>query len=491
MSPGRPTVVVVGLGPAGPGYLTEAARSAIRDTPRRFLRTAVHPSATEVQGAESFDHLYEESESFDAVYAGMVQRLVDEASSEGRVLLAVPGSPTVAESAVTLLRRDGRVDVELVAGTSFLDLAWQRLAVDPVEEGVKLVDASSFAVDAAGERGPFLVAQCWSPSVLSSVKLAVEGAGEARVTVLRHLGLPDEEVQDVAWEDIDREVEADHLTSLYIPTLAAPVGPGVVRLAELVRTLREHCPWDRRQTHESLERHLVEETYEVIEAIERLDGSPASYGDLEEELGDLLFQVLFHAQLAQEAGQFGLADVVTSVHDKLVRRHPHVFGDVDAETADQVMSNWERIKADEKSRTSLMDGIPRGLPALLEAAKVDRKLRGVGLDPLAVVAPLPGDRRAGSGEGAGPASGGRADGTGRVALERALGPSPGREEIGAALAELSAIAARHGIDAEAALRAATARTVARLRELEARLEAEGEDIATSPEARRRALWQSG
>src|SRR5205823_5617831 len=147
----------------------------------------------------------------------------------------------------------------------------------------------------------------------------------------------------------DRAVEPDHLSALWIPELAAPVGQELVRFAELVRTLRIRCPWDREQTHETLTRHLLEETYEVLEAIE---GLPGSYPHLEEELGDLLFQVVFHATLAAEEGEFTLADVARGIHDKLVRRHPHVFGDVDADSADAVVANWEEIKRVEKGRAS-------------------------------------------------------------------------------------------------------------------------------------------
>src|SRR5207248_762564 len=164
-------------------------------------------------------------------------------------------------------------------------------------------------------------------------------------TVLHHLGLPEESVREVPWEELDRGAAPDHLTSLWIPVVAAPVAAELVRFAELVRTLRARCPWDREQTHETLTRHLLEETYEVLEAIE---GLPGSYPHLEEELGDLLFQVVFHATLAAEEGEFTLADVARGIHDKLVRRHPHVFGDAAADTADDVVALWEEIKRAEK-----------------------------------------------------------------------------------------------------------------------------------------------
>jgi MazG family protein len=166
---------------------------------------------------------------------------------------------------------------------------------------------------------------------------------------------------------------------LFIGSVAAPVASEVARFDELVHVLRERCPWDREQTHQSLTRHLLEETYEVLEALERLDPETgAGYHDLEEELGDLLFQICFHATLARENGAFTLADVARTVHDKLVVRHPHVFGDAHADSAEAVMSTWEQRKKDEKGRESVFEGIPSSLPSLLYAHKVVRKAESIG-----------------------------------------------------------------------------------------------------------------
>ena len=162
----------------------------------------------------------------------------------------------------------------------------------------------------------------------------------------------------------------------------------MARFDELVHVLRQRCPWDREQTHQSLTRHLLEETYEVLEALERLDPETGEgYHDLEEELGDLLFQICFHATLAGENGAFTLADVARTVHDKLVVRHPHVFGDAEADSAEAVMSTWEQRKKDEKGRESVFEGIPASLPSLLYAHKVVRKAESIGApvpDPAAV-----------------------------------------------------------------------------------------------------------
>jgi tetrapyrrole methylase family protein/MazG family protein len=440
-------VVVVGLGPAGPELMTAAARSALERARHRYVRTARHPAAAAVRDFRSFDDLYESTPSFEKVYAAIVDALVEAATASGEVLYAVPGSPLVSERTVELLRADDRVELEVMPSLSFLDLAWTRLGIDPLDSGVRLLDGPSFAVQAAGERGPLLVGQCWSRQILSEIKLAVEHPPETRVTVLQRLGLPDEAVFEVDWADLDRAVDADHLTTLFVPDLAEPVAAELVRLEDLVRTLRQRCPWDRQQTHASLTRHLLEETYEVLEAIEALDAGPVAYHHLEEELGDLLFQVYFHSVLAGEAGQFGLADVARGVHDKLVRRHPHVFGTVQAETADAVMANWEQIKKREKGRQSVMDGIPAALPSLLQAHKVQRKAATLGFD-------WP------SGDAASIAAQEELAALADPTLERTAGPGgrPDNEDrMGDLLFAVVGLARQLGLDPEAALRGATVR----------------------------------
>ncbi len=451
-------VVVAGLGPAGPELFTVAAVAAIEAHPRRWLRTRRHPSASAVTDAGSFDHLYDAGESLEGVYTGIVDALVADAETHGEILYLVPGSPLVAERSVALLVADDRVDVELVPSLSFLDLAWDRLGVDPLAAGIRLVDGQRFAIEAAGERGPLLVAQCDSQTVLSDIKLAVEApADQDRVVVLHHLGLADEAVRSVRWDDLDRVVDPDHLTSLWIPELAAPVAAEVMRFVELVRTLRRRCPWDREQTHLSLTRHLLEETYEVLEAVAELDAAgPEGFVHLEEELGDLLFQVVFHATLAAEEGAFTLADVARTVHDKLVGRHPHVFGSVVADTPGAVMRNWEQIKKAEKGRTSLMDGIAGDLPSLLYANKVQRKAASVGLETGAAAEVLA-------------RAVGRGTGPGSTDLDH--------DEVGVLLFAVVDLARSAGVDPEAALRGVSRAFRSRFEGLERVAAERGIDLA--------------
>jgi len=476
----RPKVVVAGLGPSGPDLLPAATLAALAGASRAFFRTERHPSADAARRAatvpvECFDHHYESGESFADVYRAIVADLVaaaeDAAGEGGSVVYVVPGSPLVAERTVALLRSDGRVEVEIVHAPSFLDLAWDRLGVDPLAVGVRLVDATAFAVAAAGDHGPLLVAQCHDRSVLSAMKLAVddldapasEHARAPRAVVLHHLGLPDEVVVDVAWADLDRTLEPDHLTSVWVPYLATPVASELVRLDELVRTLRARCPWDRAQTHGSLARHLLEESYETLEAIEALDAAepdvpPDVVAHLEEELGDLLFQVLFHATLAGEEGRFTLADVARQVHDKLVRRHPHVFGDAVATTPDEVAARWEVLKKAEKGRTSVTEGIPASLPALALVAKLQRKAESVGM-PLPTLAERldevsAGAQRLGTDLEPGPTAqvsrGDRSSGSSGETLDARPETA---QAVGRLLFALADAARRLGVEPETALRA--------------------------------------
>jgi len=385
----RPRVTVVGLGPAGPDLCTTATLVAIDEHPHRLVRTVRHPAVSVLGDAVvALDHHYESAASFTAVYAGVVEEVVAAAEVHSQILYAVPGSPMVAEHTVELLLADDRVDVTLVPALSFLDLAWVRLGVDPLDDGVRIVDAHRFPVEAAGERGPLLVAQVDTPAVLADVVAAVVDPPDEMVTVLQGLGTADERIVQALWDDLPDVVDPDHLTSLFVPRLAAPIAAEVQRFVDLVAVLRRECPWDSEQTHTTLRPHLLEEAHEVLEALDEFDEvSGEGSGALEEELGDLLFQVVFHARIAADDGRFDLADVTRGIHDKLRHRHPHVFGPesgggpVGVDGSADVVANWDRIKQVEKGRESVLDGIPPTLPALAVAQKVVRRAAGIDVEP--------------------------------------------------------------------------------------------------------------
>ena len=482
-------MIVVGLGPGGADLLLPAARSAILATPveRRFVRTVRHPAVDDLvaEGVEfrSCDDIYESASRTGEVYEAIAARLLA-AAEGGDVCFAVPGSPAVGENSVALLRERLGKRLVLVPGLSFLDLAWLRLGVDPLAgNGARAVDGK--ALPAALPAGPLLVSHCHSRLVLSDVKLALleRLPGEAPVTVLARLGLPDESVTTVPLEDLDRVVDADHLTSVF--AVVPPGGPGEAweRLVALIERLRAPggCPWDAEQTHHTLARHLIEEAYEVIEAIEALPASaPAgpepvpegAYEHLEEELGDLACQVIFHATFAREAGAFTITDVLAGIHDKLVRRHPHVFGDVSVTGADEVVANWEVIKREEKGRTSLMDGVSRHLPSLLYAHKLYRKAASAGLT---FGTPEEALARAGA-----QLEALTADGVDAAEGERALGE---------ALASVVYLARLAGVDGESALRGWAGRFKDRFQQVEAAAAQRGVTVESMAPADVATLWE--
>ncbi len=470
-----PTVVVVGLGPGGDEYVTDHTRRLVAQHPHRFLRTSVHPSAHLVPDAVTFDHVYDTADTFDDVYTTIAEAIVAAATEHGRVLYAVPGSPLVLERTVQHLRSDPRISCEIQPAMSFLDLVWARLGIDPVEAGVTLVDGHTFATAAAHNPGPLLVAHTHANWVLSDIKLAVDGAtGDEPVVILQRLGTDDERIVTTTWAELDRTVDADHLTSIFVPHLGAPVGAELVRFHELARTLREQCPWDQEQTHASLVRYLLEETYEVVDALAALDPDDPSTDDaLVEELGDLLYQIEFHAAIAEQEGRFTMADVARGVHDKLVRRHPHVFGDAVAADADTVVANWDAIKRAEKGRTSVFDGVPTSQPSLSYAYAVQRKAAKVGFDWPDVDGALP-----------------------KIAEEAAEVREAARagddelvhEEVGDLLFAVVNVARHLGVEPEVALRAASQKFRRRFEHVEALATERGIALHDADLATLDALW---
>lgn len=386
-----PTVVVVGLGPGDPSLVTSDTLAAIQSIAVRFVRTAQHPSAHLVPNATTFDHVYDAAESFSDVYSTIATTLADAAHEHGSVLYAVPGSPLILERTVALLRAHPNITVHTHAAVSFLDEVWRVLNIDPVEAGITLVDGHQFNTAAANNTGPMLVAHTHANWVLSDIKLSIDDPDPATpVVLLHHLSLPDEQIISTTWADMDHVISADHLTSLYIPQLGTPVGEEMAAFHQLARTLRQECPWDIEQTHQTLVRYLLEETYEVVDAIAHLDpNDPSTDDNLIEELGDVLYQIEFHAAIAEEEGRFSMADVARTAHEKLVARHPHVFGDVVVGSAAEAEANWEAIKSVEKSeRVGIFDGVVDAAPSLSLAAKVQKRASRSGFDWPDVAGPL-------------------------------------------------------------------------------------------------------
>lgn len=382
-------ITIVGLGPGDFQRIPTGTSDLLLDPDARVIvRTLEHPAArhlSELRDVESGDDLYESAETFDAVYEQLAERVVD-AAAVAQVVFAVPGSPFVGELTPALIREKATragVPVELVGGESFLDLAMYEVGVDPIVDGLAVLDGHQLP-DPLLLHLPTIITQVDVPMVLIDVRdsLARLLPPVTPITVLMDLGTEEARVEEVALEALGGAY-AGLRTSLFVST--TPVGiPGLIAT---MRRLRADCPWDREQTHHSLVRNLVEETYELVEALSRLpveapSGEPdfVAYDEVEDELGDVLLQVLFHGTMAGEAGAFDIEDIAERLREKLVRRHPHVFGDVEASSAQEVLQNWEKIKQGEKQRSSLMDDVPDGLPGMERAAKVQRRATTVGFD---------------------------------------------------------------------------------------------------------------
>ena len=355
-------VRVVGLGPGDEELLTARSARLIRESPVVRFRTRRHPAASAFGDVTSYDDLYESAASFEDLYREIVEDLVGLAREHGEVLYVVPGSPVVAERTVELL---AEADVDLVceSAVSVIDVACARLGRDPMARELRVVDALASSEPLRGP-GPLLILQTYSREVLALVASRLPAT--SLVTVLHHLGLADEVVTERRASEL-ASFAADHLTSLWVEGPRS-AGAAIDDLVDFARTLRRECPWDAEQTHESLTRHLLEESYETLDALESMVRAGADDLDavahVEEELGDLLFQIVFHAELGDAEGLFSLATIADGVRDKLTGRHPHVFGDVLVASAEDVAANWETLKRAEKSRESVLDGVLWQLPAL-------------------------------------------------------------------------------------------------------------------------------
>jgi len=381
-------IVIVGLGPGDPGLLTVEAWQVLQGAREVYLRTRRHPTVGALPSSlviHSFDDLYDRADTFEEVYSEIASRVVELGNRTEGVVYAVPGHPLVGESTVqrilTLAGEHG-LTVRIVEGLSFVEAVCARLKLDPLD-GFQIADAMMLAQRYYPEFNPdlpLLVGQVYSRDVAADVKLVLLAVypDDHPVTLVTAAGTEGEAIRMVPLYELDRSEAFDHLTSLYMPAVAEP--GSLAAFQEIVAHLRAPggCPWDQEQTHDSLRPFLLEETYEVLEALD--DGD---LGSLREELGDLLLQILLHTQIAIEQGEFKMADVVSGAVAKLKRRHPHVFGDVQVANVQEVLGNWERIKAgeaDHQPSGGMLAGVPKSMPALARTQALQHRAARVGFD---------------------------------------------------------------------------------------------------------------
>jgi tetrapyrrole methylase family protein / MazG family protein len=381
-------IKIVGLGPGDADALTIGALNALKSGIPIFLRTYKHPTVEYLKkqniSFQTYDENYETLNNFEEVYKSIADDLMKKHEEYKNIIYAVPGHPLVAESSVSILLKlceEKGVEVEITPAVSFIDVIIERLKIDPVE-GLKIIDSFDIKNQVLDKRIGTLITQVYNQFIASEVKLSLQQYYKDDTTVffVRAAGIKNlESIRKIPLYELDRQKDIDYLTSIYIPK-DMNNSKDFNDLLQIMEELRaeDGCPWDKEQTHESLKKYLIEECYEVLEAIDEKDEEK-----IVEELGDVLLQVVFHACIGNEDGYFNISDVIKGICEKMILRHPHIFGDVMVSNSKEVLDNWDIIKKEEKgykTYTEQLKHVSKNLPALMRADKIQSKAAKVGFD---------------------------------------------------------------------------------------------------------------
>jgi tetrapyrrole methylase family protein/MazG family protein len=389
-----PKIILLGLGPGDASLLTQQALSILENASEIYVRTLHHPTVASFPASlevHSFDDLYEQMASFDDVYAHIIEKVLELGRRPQGVVYAVPGHPYIAEATCPGIARRALLEgipVQVVEGLSFIEPTLTALRIDPLPH-LAIVDALELAlahVPPFPPDTPALIAQIYSKAVASDVKLTLMETypDEHPVRLVHAAGTPQVLVEELPLHAIDQSQSIGLLTTLYLPPL--DIGTSFEAFQEIIAHLRapDGCPWDREQDHQTLRTNLLEETYEALAA---LDADDANH--MREEFGDLLLQITLHAQIANEYGEFNINQVIKSIYDKIIRRHPHVFGDWKVDGVETVLHNWEKLKAAERTEEhkenggpekGILDGVEIALPALSQSEEIQGRAARVGFD---------------------------------------------------------------------------------------------------------------
>ncbi|NBI30815.1 bifunctional methyltransferase/pyrophosphohydrolase YabN [Chengkuizengella marina] len=390
------SITIVGLGSGDESQLSLGIWRKIKQSDQLYLRTKQHPVVQFLKENkihfQSFDHLYESFDSFPEVYKAIVKELTQTVITNKKdVVYAVPGHPMLAESTVQLLKQqcmEYEIELHILGGESFLDQSFLRFGFDPIE-GFQLLDATDMKSSILQPQLHTIIAQVYDSFVASDVKLTLMEIypDDYEVVVGHALGVKgQEQIRKIPLYELDHDQTYGNLSLIWVPSSSDEklFNKSFDRLREIVNILRspDGCPWDREQTHQSIRKNLIEETYEVLETIDEQDSEAMC-----EELGDLLMQVMLHAQMEEELGSFTIDNVVSGLNEKLIRRHPHVFGNNSASNSEEALQNWDQMKKEEKKRKgidvenlSLLSGVPSGLPSLMKAMEYQKRAAKVGFD---------------------------------------------------------------------------------------------------------------
>lgn len=382
-------ITVVGLGAGDFEQLPMGVYRTLKNVKKVYMRTLDHPVVAELQkeGVSfiSFDEVYEKHDEFLPVYQEIASTLIEKAEKES-VLYAVPGHPLVAEMTIQLLieaEKKGEIQLSIEGGQSFLDAMFTTLKIDPID-GFQMVDGATFSVHHVHMQNHLLIAQVYDQISASHVKLTLmeKYPDDYEVTIVTAAGSKEEVIKTVPLYELDHVAEINNLTTVYVPPVqdAKEALKEFSTLREIIATLRspEGCEWDRAQTHESLTRYLLEEAHEAIQAVNEQDDD-----HMIEEFGDLLMLVLMNAQIGEDEGYFNLEDIIQAINEKMIRRHPHVFGDVQVESVEEINANWEKIKKEEHQNyedESVLKGEYRAASSLQTSYNYQKKAAKLGFE---------------------------------------------------------------------------------------------------------------
>ena len=378
-------IQIIGLGAGGEDDLTVKAQKALTERIPTFVRTDRHPIVNELKkniDIASFDDYFEKYETFNEVYGNIVNTLIEQSKQYGKINYCTAGSPYYGDIVTKKLINEykNKINTIIIDGMSFLDKCL-KLSGYADYNNIKILDcleADEFSFDVNSFNIITQVYDLESASRLK-VKLMEIYPEDVNSLIIDVLG---ENVKKVPLFMLDQE--KNYGFSTYFCILPIEISKNRVynvdNLLRIVKLLRspDGCPWDKKQTHHSIRQHVIEEAYEVVDAIDNDD-----VDNLVEELGDLLLQVVFHAELGSEEGYFNFSDVVTDVCKKMYFRHPHVFGDVKANDVEEALTSWENSKLKEKNLTSYTDNlknVPKALSTLSRSYKIQKRAAEVGFD---------------------------------------------------------------------------------------------------------------
>ncbi len=379
-------IYLVGIGPGQGDFITQEAFEWLTRQPWIFTHSVPAPFIARISDKVQVRPLDDDAAAMTIDAAA--EKVWMHSQSGTDVTLAVSGHPLIDDlvgKKICQRAKEQQVDIQVIEGMSYLEPCLSLLGIDSNPQIVCL--------DAAALEGCHAVPFQNTSKVLIGGILQVDQAAAIQkllsasypkdhaITLLKNVGCRNAALEVRELGDLSKEFDLNARVFFYIPPLQK--GHAMEDFQEVVAHLRapEGCPWDREQTHQSLRSNLIEETYEAVSAIDAHD-----MDGLKEELGDVLLQVVLHAQIASEMGEFTLGDVIQGISAKLIRRHPHVFGNADIKTASGVIQNWEKIKAAEragdarKKDKGILDGIPNSLPALNQAQTIQERAARVGFD---------------------------------------------------------------------------------------------------------------